>query len=214
MRTDFEIRPKTTSKPKAETSNRTRTRNSDLHFLISDLRCRIRPISTLLLSLLLSACTVGPNYKKPTAPTPPAFKEPPPSNFKENGQWKTATPQDDKVRGDWWQMFGDPLLNDLEAQVNVSNQNIAAAEAQFRVARAAVRVARSGLFPTLSVGAGATTAGGSGGRTVVGAGNTIRSGGGTFYSLPFDFSYELDVWGSVRRGIEAAAANAQASAAD
>src|SRR5256885_13635815 len=130
-----------------------------------------------LVSCLFSTCSIGPKYRTPTAPVPPAFKEPLPSS------WKTAAPQDGTLRGDWWTMFGDPQLNDLEAQVNVSNQTIAVAEAQFRGARAAVRAARSGLFPTLTVGGSATTTGGGGSRAIVGAGNTVRSGGGTFYSL-------------------------------
>src|SRR5213080_2963688 len=104
----------------------------------------------LLFGFLLSACSVGPKYKTPATPVPPAFKEAPPENFKETDQWKPAAPQDDRLRGDWWEMFSDPQLNDLEAQVNVSNQNIAAAEAQFRAARAAVQAARSGLFPSLT----------------------------------------------------------------
>src|SRR5215471_20709180 len=111
-------------------------------------------------------CKVGPKYKTPTAPTTPTFKEPPPAN------WKTATPHDDTLRGNWWEMFCDPQLNDLESQVNVSNQNIALAEAQFRGARAAVRAARSGLFPTLTVSPQGTRTGGGGGgggnRAVVG----------------------------------------------
>src|SRR5438093_586808 len=172
----------------------------------------------LLLScvFLLFSCSVGPKYKTPAAPVPPAFKEPPPANFKENGEWKQAAPQDDSIRGDWWEIFGDLQLNDLEAQVNVSNQTIAAAEAQFRAARATVRGGRSGLFPTLMVtGSGTTTgSGAAGNRTVLGAGNVVRPGGGTFYTLPFDLTYEADVWGRVRRTIEAAAATAQATAAD
>ena len=150
----------------------------------------------LFLICLLSACSVGPKYRPPTAPTVPAFKEPPPAN------WKEAQPQDDKLRGNWWEMFGDAQLNDLEAQVNVANQNIAAAEAQFRGARAAIRAARSGLFPTLTVNGGATTTGGGTNRSIIAAGNTVRTGGGTFYSLPIDFSYEVDAWGSIRKTIE------------
>ena len=168
----------------------------------------------LLCFCFLSACSVGPKYKTPAAPVPPAFKEPPPDNFKETDQWKPAVPQDDKLRGNWWEMFGDQQLNDLEAQVNVSNQNIAAAEAQFRAARAAVGAARSGLFPALTANGSATRTGGSGNRSVLGAGNVVRSGGGTFYSLPLDISYEADVWGRVRKTIEAAAATAQENAAD
>jgi NodT family efflux transporter outer membrane factor (OMF) lipoprotein len=172
--------------------------------------CKIVLVVVLLISLLPGACSVGPKYRRPAAPVTPAFKEPPPD------QWKEATPKDDTLRGDWWEMFGDPQLNALEAQVNVSNQSIAAAEAQFRAARAAVRVARAGLFPTVTVGGSATTtgSGSAGNRAVLGAGNVVRSGGGTFYSLPFDFSYEADVWGRVRRTVEAARATAQATAAD
>src|ERR1041385_645953 len=175
--------------------------------------CPISKFSFLALCTvccLLSACKVGPKYKTPTAPVPPAFKEPLPSN------WKTAAPQDGTLRGDWWAMFNDPQLNDLEAQVDISNQTVAVAEAQFRGARAAVRAARSGLFPTLTVNAGATRSGSGtrGGAAILGGGNTVHAGGGTFYSLPFDFSYEFDVWGRVRRTVEAAAATAQASAAD
>src|SRR5437588_11837474 len=88
----------------------------------------------LLCFCFLSACSVGPKYRSPAAPVPPAFKEAPPANFKETGQWKPADPQDDRLRGTWWEMFGDARLNDLETQVNVSNQNIAAAEAQYRAA--------------------------------------------------------------------------------
>src|SRR5436305_11885277 len=109
-----------------------------------------------LIGPLLTACSVGPKYKTPTTPITTAFKEPPPAD------WKTAAPHDDTLRGNWWEMFGDPQLNDLESQVNVSNQNIAAAEAQFRGARAAVRAARAGLFPTLTVNPGATRTGGGG----------------------------------------------------
>src|SRR5437762_11885435 len=113
-----------------------------------------------LVSCLFSTCSIGPKYRTPTAPVPPAFKEPVPSS------WKTATPQDGTLRGNWWEMFGDPQLNDLEAQVNVSNQNIAAIEAQFRSARAAIRVARAGLFPTLTATGAATTSRTSPSRSV------------------------------------------------
>src|SRR5215831_16626247 len=151
-------------------------------------------LKTLVVFSLLGfvcGCKVGPKYKTPTAPLTPAFKEPPPAN------WKNATPHDDTLRGNWWEMFCDQLLNDLESQVNVSNQNIALAEAQFRGARAAVRAARPGLFPTLTVTPQGTRTGGGGGgnRAVVGAGNTIRATGGKLYSVPFDLTYEVDVWG-------------------
>src|ERR1051326_8165481 len=170
----------------------------------------LKPVAVLCLIGLVWGCKVGPKYKTPTAPVPPAFKEPLPSN------WKTANPQDGTLRGDWWTIFGDSQLNDLETQVNISNQSVAVAEAQFRGARAAVRAARSGLYPTLTVDGAATRtgSGNKGNSAILGAGNTVRTGGGTFYSLPFDFSYELDGGGRVRKTVEAAAATAQASAAD
>src|ERR1700750_705398 len=107
---------------------------------------------SILLSLgLLAACTaVGPNYHKPTVETPGAFKEAPPAGG------KTAQPQDAALRGKWWEMFGDPQLNALEEQVSVSNQTLAQAEAQFRGARAAVALARPGLFPPVPGGAQVT----------------------------------------------------------
>ena len=106
----------------------------------------------IFLAVLTAACAVGPDYKRPSAPVPAAFKEqPPPGNTAAAAdQWKPAEPRDDTHRGKWWEVFGDPQLNALEEQVNVSNQNIAQAEAQFRGARAAVRGARSDFFPTVT----------------------------------------------------------------
>jgi NodT family efflux transporter outer membrane factor (OMF) lipoprotein len=171
---------------------------------------------SLLLSLgLLAACTaVGPNYHKPSVETPGAFKEAPPAG------WKTAQPRDAALRGKWWEMFGDPALNALEEQVSVSNQTLAQAEAQFRGARAAVALARAGLFPTVTAGAQVTTSragtsrgSSSTGSTQTGAG-TSSGGTTTIYQVPIDFTWELDLWGRVRRQIEANVATAQASAAD
>src|SRR5271157_4566509 len=93
---------------------------------------------------LLFACTVGPNYVKPTTEVPAAYKE--------MDGWKVAQPRDEILRGAWWEIFNDPELNRLEEQVNISNQNVAAAEAQFRQARAQVQAARSAYFPTATVG--------------------------------------------------------------
>jgi NodT family efflux transporter outer membrane factor (OMF) lipoprotein len=162
----------------------------------------------LLLAIgFLSACAaVGPNYQKPTTAAPGAFKEAPPEG------WKRAQPSDAVLRGKWWELFGDPALNALEEQVAVSNQNLAQAEAQFRGARAAVALARSGLFPTVTAGAQATRAyNSSSGRSGSG---TTTGGSSTVYQVPVDFTWELDLWGRVRRGVEANIATAQASAAD
>ena len=160
----------------------------------------------LSMALLTAACAVGPNYKKPSAETPVAFKEAPPAG------WKTAQPRDGSLRGKWWEMFGDPRLNALEEQVAVSNQTLAQAEAQFRGARAAVATARAGLFPTVTAGAQVTTARGSSGRSQ--SSGSSGSGTATVYQVPIDLTWEADLWGRVRRGIEANVASAQASAAD
>ena len=96
---------------------------------------------------VLSACTVGPDYVRPTAETPAAFKE--------SQGWKTAQPRDQELRGKWWEAYNDPLLNELVEQVSVSNQNLAQAAAQFRQARALVQSARAGYLPSLSAGASA-----------------------------------------------------------
>jgi NodT family efflux transporter outer membrane factor (OMF) lipoprotein len=167
----------------------------------------------LAISLLGAACAaVGPNYKKPSTAMTAGFKEAPPAG------WKTAQPQDGVLRGKWWEAFGDPALNALEEQVTVSNQSLAQAEAQFRGARAAVSAARAGLFPTVTAGAQVTTSRGSTGRNSTSTGSTGGTGqtGGTatIYQVPIDFTWEADLWGRVRRQIEANVASAQASAAD
>src|SRR5689334_25108172 len=95
--------------------------------------------AAIVLIMLGCGCQVGPKYRTPPAPVPVAFKEPPPDG------WKLAQPADGELKGKWWEMFGDPGLNALEEQVGISNRNVLAAEAQYRQARAAVRVARSGL---------------------------------------------------------------------
>ena len=158
----------------------------------------------IALSLLLSGCAVGPNYQKPSAPVPAAYKEPPPpeSPAAAPEMWKPAEPRDDAHRGKWWEVFGDTELDALEEQVTVSNQTIAQAEAQFRGARAAVRGSRADFFPTVTGTAAAT-------RSQAGT-----SAPANRYSLSGDFSYELDVWGRVRRSVESSVALAQASAAD
>src|SRR5439155_16947664 len=156
------------------------------------------------LLLLQLGCKVGPRYRTPSAPVP--------ANFKETSDWKQAEPQDTTLKGSWWEMFADAQLTALEEQVNVSNQDIAAAEARFRAARAAIGVAKADLFPTLTVGAASTTSRVSSSRTVSRTG--FSSGTGTFYQLPMDVSYEADAWGRIRGTVEASTATAQANAAD
>ncbi len=168
----------------------------------------------LSLGLLAGCAAVGPNYHKPSVETPGGFKEAPPAG------WKTAQPRDAALRGKWWELYGDPALNALEEQVSVSNQTLAQAEAQFRGARAAVALARAGLFPTVTAGAQATRSHSGSSRSGTtssssGTPTTSSSGGdATVYQVPIDFTWELDLWGRVRRDIESNVATAQASAAD
>jgi NodT family efflux transporter outer membrane factor (OMF) lipoprotein len=167
----------------------------------SQVRRRILVLAAL--AGLAAACTVGPNYHRPAVVAPPAYKELP--------GWKVAQPQDDLLRGAWWELFQDPRLNALEEQVNLSNQNLAFAEAQVRQARAAIQAARSSYFPTLALGGDITRSRSSG---TVGSGSGARSLTATQYSLPLDAAWEPDLWGRVRRNVESQRANAQALTAD
>jgi NodT family efflux transporter outer membrane factor (OMF) lipoprotein len=169
--------------------------------------------------LLAAGCAVGPAYRRPSAPVPAEFKELPPAGSEaEAAAFRPAQPRDDVLRGKWWEMFGDAQLDALEEQVSVSNQTLAQAEAQLRGARAALLAARAGLFPTISASAQATRTHSSanrGGVIVPGSvGGSTTGGDATIYQVPVDFSYEFDLWGKVRRQVEAAAETAQASAAD
>src|SRR4030095_3640345 len=148
----------------------------------------------LLMLVILASCSVGPKYKTPPAPVPPAFKE--------VAGWKQAQPQDDVLREKGWGIYSDAGLNARQEQVDVPNQTIAAVEAQFRTARAAIGVVRSGLFPQLN-----------GGATVLSS-RTSGSSNQPSYVLPVQLNYEADVWGRIRRSVEARVANAQASSAD
>jgi NodT family efflux transporter outer membrane factor (OMF) lipoprotein len=143
---------------------------------------------------------------------PPAFKEQVPADDGNGPQWTAAAPQDDALKGNWWESFGDPQLNALEEQVTVSNQNVAQAEAEFRAARAAIGGARAPLFPTVTVAASAGASRASANRSAVATG--VGRGVVRDYQLPVDLSYEADVWGSIRRSVQASRAIAQASAAD
>jgi NodT family efflux transporter outer membrane factor (OMF) lipoprotein len=153
---------------------------------------------------LPAACAVGPDYQRPPAPVPAAYAPAP-------AGWKPARPSDELPRGAWWQMFGDPTLDGLEAQIAVANQTLKAAEAQFAQARAQVDVRRAGLLPTIGAGLAGTWNRQSQNKALFVPAAKVSY---TDVALPIDVSYELDVWGRVRRTIEAARADAQASAAD
>ncbi len=164
-----------------------------------------RLIFAAMILSVFAACAVGPNYVRPSAATPPVFKE--------ISGWKTAQPADNRIRGPWWKIYNDPTLDRLEAKVNVSNQNIIQAEAQFRQARALVMAARAAYFPT--IGAGVSFARSSPSTTTVSSfGGFIQRTESSDYSLPVNASWEPDFWGKVRRSVESNSANAQASAAD
>jgi NodT family efflux transporter outer membrane factor (OMF) lipoprotein len=157
----------------------------------------------LPLLLVLAACHVGVPYQRPAADAPPDFK-----GLADNGEWKIATPSDDLPKGKWWEIFGDPRLNELEELVQVNNQNIKQAEAQFRQARSVVAADRANYYPTGAVSPSITVnnLGSNSGRASVGTTTT--------FSLPANASWEPDLWGRVRLTVENATSNAQVSAAD
>jgi NodT family efflux transporter outer membrane factor (OMF) lipoprotein len=166
---------------------------------------RFRKTSFFLSALIaLAGCAVGPRYSRPSAASAPAFKETPPD-------WKQAQPADQALRGKWWERFQDAQLNTLEEQINVSNQTLKAAQAQFMQARALVRLNRANQYPTVTAGLSATENRQSENRPIRGL---TTQGNFADLALPIDVSYEADVWGRVRRTVEAARADAQASAAD
>jgi NodT family efflux transporter outer membrane factor (OMF) lipoprotein len=164
------------------------------------------------LGLLLSGCMVGPKYVKPSVPMAPAFKEPPPESFKEVDGWKPAQPGDQTLRGNWWEIFGDSQLNQLEEELTVSNQDLKVSEARFRQARAMIRFNRSAQFPTISTSPSVVNERESANAPYFPA-SAANNGTGNF-TLPFDLSYEVDLWGKVRRTVNASREEAQASAAD
>jgi NodT family efflux transporter outer membrane factor (OMF) lipoprotein len=155
------------------------------------------------LVLLLAGCAVGPDYRRPDAPVP--------AQYKELEGWHTAQPRDELPRGSWWTVFGDPTLDDLMKRVDISNQNIRAAEARVRQARAVADQARASLFPTVSANASVTR---SKAPSLSNQPN-FASGAVNNYNVGLSVpSWELDLWGHIRRNIEAQQANWQASAAD
>jgi NodT family efflux transporter outer membrane factor (OMF) lipoprotein len=176
----------------------------------------LRFISTgeliLPLVFLLAGCTVGPRYIKPTVPMTETYREEVPSSFKESEQWQPAHPADQTSRGNWWEIFGDPELNKLEGQIAGSNQNLKVAEGRFREARAAIRFNRAAQFPTISTAPSANYV-----KVPDYSPNfpsKVQEASTGDFVLPFDLSYELDLWGRVRRGGAAAREEAQATAAD
>lgn len=155
--------------------------------------------------LAFGGCTIGPKYVRPSASTPAAYKEP-------GQEWKVAAPSDAINKGAWWEIYQDPQLDALEDQVTAANQSLRAAEDQFTAARAAVKAARSNDYPNLSVAPSVLGVGQSENKALYSA----ASGHQTYadYQIPFDVSYEPDLWGRVRQTVESSRAQAEASAAD
>src|SRR5450631_1076342 len=159
--------------------------------------------SAAILGAGLAGCTVGPDYLRPSAPQP--------AQYKELKGWKRATPRDDIDRGPWWTVFKEPKLDNFEPQVAISNQTVAAAEAAYRQSLAVIKEAQAGLFPTVTVNynvtgshAGASVMGGTGGISSTSAISTLAVNG----------SWQIDLWGQIRRTAESDVAGAQVNAAD
>jgi NodT family efflux transporter outer membrane factor (OMF) lipoprotein len=170
------------------------------------LRGGIRSAAALIaIGLPLGGCTVGPNYIRPSAEVPVAYKEAASPGF------KTAQPSDAFAKGKWWEIYGDRELDSLEDQVTVANQSLKAAQAQFEQARAAVQIARASYYPTVSGSGSAARARQSQNAPLFGSTSPINYND---FQLPIDASWEPDMWGRVRRTVEAARSEAQASAAD
>jgi len=163
---------------------------------------RLQPFFiAVALALLAAGCAVGPDYQRPATPDT--------TSFRQAQDWISAAPADMLDRGPWWRLFNDPVLNELAARVEVSNQNVAIAVASYAQARALVREQRANLFPLVSINGGASRSR-SGGNISTGTSGRV----GNSYQLGIGGSWEPDVWGRLGRAADSASAGAQASAAD
>jgi NodT family efflux transporter outer membrane factor (OMF) lipoprotein len=177
-------------------------------------RNRFAYLSLLLLTLCgFTGCNVGPKYLRPVVPPPPAFKELGTQQADNGSTWKTALPQDGALRGKWWEIYQEPELDALEDKLNVSNQNIAQSYDNFMAARAQVQQARSNYYPTVSVGASYAR---NRSPQSQGAASSLSSANpnSNVFNLPFDVSWEPDLWGRVRNTVHQFSRAAQVSAAD
>ncbi len=170
-----------------------------------ELAMKNRNYCLLLLALGLAACSVGPDYKRPELTVPAAYKE--------AGDWQVAQPNDASVRGNWWAIFADPALDDLMAQVSISNQNLALAEARYRQAKGLSDAARANFFPTISLNASSKRAA-NGGGAAASQGLIASPSVQTSHSVSAGISWEADIWGKLRRQAESNDWSALASAAD
>jgi len=163
----------------------------------------LRLVVLFATAMTLTGCAVGPKYKTPTVTTP--------STYKELGGWKTAQPSDERLGGDWWEIFHDQQLSDLEQQINVSNENLKAALAEYQQAVAVVRYNRSDYFPTIGAGPTTTRQKYSNNRPPASSfdGLTFND-----FTAPLNVSYQTNAWGRVSRNVEYYREQAQVSAAD
>jgi NodT family efflux transporter outer membrane factor (OMF) lipoprotein len=195
-------------------------------------------LAAYCVGLALAGCNLAPHYERPKTDVAGAFKEAVPNGVAKAQGWKIADPNDSILRGKWWELYHDDQLNELEERVAISNQTVVGAEANYRVARAMLGEARANLFPTVSADpsvtrsrssasvssgspvAGSTTTGTSTGSSSTATGVTPVTGGGngtgprTYFTLPFEASYEVDLWGSVRNSVAESKYSAEASAAN
>ncbi len=176
--------------------------------LLFQLRLHVPALVVLTLAAI-TGCAVGPNYHRPAAANPPRFKE--------AEGWKPAEPREAASGTDWWSIYGDATLDELEKQIDISNQTLKASEAAWRQATALVSQARAGLFPTIGVNAAATRSSGGSVRAASSSG-VVPVGAASHPFNQFELvgvgSWDLDIWGKIRRTIESDVANAQASEAD
>ena len=160
------------------------------------------PFLASLGALLLAGCAMGPDYQRPATPVPEAYDNP---TTDQTNQWKVAEPADGKPRGSWWQSFGDAELNHLEVEAAASNQDLKSALARFEEAREQLNISRSGYFPHVTLTPYVDRQRDSANRPI----NGVSSGNGKTYNVfnvPLDASYEVDLWGGVRRSVEASRA--------
>jgi len=165
-----------------------------------------------LTAIVLTGCMVGPNYVKPSTPMAPSFKEQAAAPSQANDGWKLAQPGDQTPRGNWWEIYGDPQLNALEAQIDSANQTLKIAEANYREARTAIRFNRAAEAPTIGTAPSISTVRDSANQPYFPAG--LANNGEGDFTLPVDMSWEIDLWGRIRRSVTAAREQTQASAAD
>jgi outer membrane protein TolC len=176
------------------------------------MKARLIPSLLSIVTILLAGCMVGTNYVKPSTPMAPAFKEQASAPSQASDGWKLAQPGDQTPPGNWWEIYGDPQLNALEAQIDSTNQTLKIAEANYREARTAIRFNRSAEAPTIGVAPSISTVRDSANQPYFPP-TQVNNGGGDFV-LPVDLSWEIDLWGRIRRSVTAAKEQTQASAAD